>query len=190
MTASTVFVKETLRKCPSDPIQLSVSSSAGSSPTPPAPPASSPTISKCCITLDGYNYIIGKRIYVSRRLSDRDLDVYDGRDCVRIFDDWWMLTTFFQSSCKLEERFSLSTSATTLKTRLEQLTVITCLGILCKYWHEDQSNGHWFLQTKFLFFFVFFSSVYVQALLDSIWWLVGFYLVLSIFFLFSFRDVV
>lgn len=72
---TTIVVKETLRKCPSDPARLSTttSSTSKSSLTPAtksaaaASKSSSSTsalhlapFSKCVLTLDGYNYVISK----------------------------------------------------------------------------------------------------------------------------------
>jgi len=70
-------VKETLRKCPSDPARLSTTAPSTTSPKSPLSPSaksvastsksSSSTsalhlapFSKCVLTLDGYNYVISK----------------------------------------------------------------------------------------------------------------------------------
>jgi hypothetical protein len=76
--AMTAFVvKETLRKCPSDPARLSTTAPSTTSPKSPLSPlaksvastskSSSSTsalhlapFSKCVLTLDGYNYVISK----------------------------------------------------------------------------------------------------------------------------------
>lgn len=58
------LVKETLRKCPSDPVRLRSKSPDATSMSPAASATAASgqfaPISKCVLTLDGYNYVIGK----------------------------------------------------------------------------------------------------------------------------------
>ena len=61
MTTAAVIVKETLRKCSSEPLHptqgTSLKTVSGASAA--TPPSRRPPISKCVLSLDGYNYVIG-----------------------------------------------------------------------------------------------------------------------------------
>lgn len=57
-TMTAFLVKETLRKCPSDPVRLA-DSAAGLADSAHRSSQQLAPVSKCVVSLDGYNYVIG-----------------------------------------------------------------------------------------------------------------------------------